>query len=161
MEKKIWHEMQEARFKSEYSHLLSKLAHTLSNLYSFLLAFSSAGFIAAWTVWETVPYVWGAIVASSQLLHLAKPSIPFIKQERELFEIGSKYNQLFIMYEKLYSEFNRGKLTEDQTHKQYFALRSRESNFISSYKRVKIPKFNKLITQASSNVQYEFKRKYY
>ena len=81
MRDRLWYYLQNAKFKAGYLCELSKTASTWGNIYSFILALGSAGSVAAWAIWNEFPYVWASIVGISQILHVAKPYIPFLKND--------------------------------------------------------------------------------
>lgn len=150
MRNRLWDCLQEAKFKSVYLSLVSKRAYLWGNIYSFLIAFGSAGSIAAWSVWESYPVGWALIVAFSQLLILAKPFLPYIRSDRELFEMSFFYEAQFVAFEKLW--FQLEKSSEDQhdsLEQMFYTLREKEPMFIRQYKDVYCPSFTCLMDQAS------------
>ena len=136
MRNRLWDNLQNAKFKSEYLSKVSKRAHNWGNGYSFFLSFASASSVAAWTVWSDIPGVWAAIVSISQLLHIAKPYFPFLKNDRELFEIGFQYESLYILYEKLWFKYENGALTPEQVEVEFYKYRDLEMTHASKFKHI-------------------------
>jgi hypothetical protein len=120
MRDRLWHYLQNAKFKADYLCELSKRASTWGNIYSAFLALSSAGSVAAWAVWDQFPYVWAAIVALSQVLHVAKPYIPFLRYEKEYMELCFKYEFLFLKYEKLWFRYEKAAEDEECLEQEFY-----------------------------------------
>jgi len=158
MRNRLWDNLQNAKFKSDYLNKVSKRAYGWGNGYSFFLAFASASSVTAWTVWNDIPKVWGAIVAISQLLHIAKPYFPFLKNDRDLFEMGHQYEVLYLSYEKLWFKYEKGKITEDNTENEFYKLRDSEMDITNKFKHIHCPNFKKLAKEVSDEVATELAR---
>ncbi|EGQ9502716.1 hypothetical protein NMS18_003359 [Vibrio cholerae] len=158
MRNRIWEHLQESKFKAEYLGLVSKKAYLWGNTYSFILAFSSAGCVAAWSIWKTNPTIWAIIVAISQVLHLAKPYMPYIKHDRDLFEMGCKYESLYVSYEQLWFAFEKSRLCEDDVEKRFYELRKSEQNFLSQFKQIYCPEFPSLMKVVSEKTSKQLDR---
>jgi len=155
MRERLWHNLQNAKFKATYLCELSKRATIWGNLYSFVLAFGTAGSVAAWAVWESFPVIWAVIVGISQFLHVAKPYIPFLKTDKEFMELSFKYESLYLCYEKLWFVLENEKEDEDSIEEQFYVLRDTEFEFLNNMKHIYIPDFVGLAKRTSSAVAGE------
>jgi len=158
MRNRLWNNLQEAKFKSEYLSLASKRAYIWGNFYSFFLAISSAGCVAAWSIWENYPIIWALIVALSQVLILAKPYLPFIKNDRELLEMSYKYDSLYIHYEKLWFKNEKPDSSETEVESTFYKLRDSEVNFSKQFKQVYCPDFSGLSKKVSEQTTAQLNR---
>lgn len=161
MRERLWYNLQNAKFKAGYLCEVSKKASAWGNIYSFVLSFGSASSVAAWTVWDTIPYVWAAIVGLSQALHVAKPYIPFLRYEKEYMELCFKYEFLYLKYEKLWFRYEKGSEDEDCMEQEFYELRDDEVDFLNSLKHVHVPKFSGLTDRISKESQDELKNIFY
>ncbi|WP_136681481.1 hypothetical protein [Neptunomonas sp. XY-337] len=152
MRDRIWHNLQNSKFKSEYLNRVSRASNFWGNMYSFFLAFASASSVAAWTIWNSVPAVWGGIVAFSQLLHIAKPYFPFFRSDREFWEMSHLYETLYLSYEKLWFAYERGQINENEAEKRFYKLRDNELAINKRFKHVYCPTFDRLIKKSSEEV---------
>lgn len=158
MRNRLWDNLQNAKFKSNYLSKVSKRSNSWGNYHSFFLAFASASSITAWTIWNDIPNVWAAIVAASQLLHIAKPYLPYLKLDRDFFEMGYQYDKLYLSYEKLWFQFEKEKMTEDETEEQFYKLRDTELQFLNKHKHIYCPDFKGLAKVSSDEVAAELSR---
>ncbi|CAH8187650.1 conserved hypothetical protein [Vibrio aestuarianus] len=161
MRNRLWDNLQNTKFKSAYLSEVSKRSYYWGNAYSFILAFGSAGSVAAWAVWKDFPTVWAAVVAFSQFLHIAKPYLPFLKNERDFFEMGHQYEILYLSYEKLWFKYEKGQLSDDEVEKEYYRLRSVELNNSNRFKGIYCPTFIKLTNKVSDEISEELTRTFY
>lgn len=161
MRDRLWHSLQNAKFKAGYLCELSKKASTWGNVYSFILALGSAGSVAAWTVWDEIPYVWASIVGLSQILHVAKPYIPFLRYEKEYMELCFKYEFLFLKYEKLWFRNEKGAEDGDCLEKEFYDLRKDEMDFLNGLKHAHVPNFQGVIQEISQQTREELNNIFY
>lgn len=155
MRDRIWYNLQNSKFKCAYLTKVSNRAFIWGNAYSFFLAFTSASSVAAWTIWNNVPAIWGGIVALSQVLHIAKPYVPFFKHDRDFMEMAHIYDKLYLSYEKLWFKFEKEKIPENKAEKEFYSLRDKEMNMNNHFKHVYSPNFKGLVKQASEEVNSE------
>lgn len=155
MRDRIWYNLQNSKFKCTYLSKTSNRSFVWGNTYSFFLAFASASSVAAWTVWNNVPAIWGGVVAISQVLYIAKPYIPFFKHDRDYMEMAHAYDNLYLAYEKLWYKFDGRNLTDEKAEKEFYVIREKELNLNSRFKHVYVPSFNKLVGEASNETANE------
>ncbi|WP_040551575.1 hypothetical protein [Rheinheimera nanhaiensis] len=158
MRDRLWYYLQNSKFKAGYLCELSKTASTCGNIYSFILALGSAGSVAAWAIWNEFPYVWASIVGISQILHVAKPHIPFLKNDKEYIELCFKYEFLYLKYEKLWCRYEKGTEDENFLETEFYELRDIEVNFLNNVRHVHVPNFKRLIEKVSQEVEKELSR---
>ena len=82
MRNRIWTNLANIKFKCIYTGKVSKRSYHIGNVYSIFLALASATSVTTWAIWDKFPLVWASIVAFSQILHIIKPHIPFVKNNR-------------------------------------------------------------------------------
>jgi len=155
MRDRIWFNLQNAKFKSIYLAKVSKSTNRVGNLYSFFLAIASASSVAAWTIWQSVPSLWGAIVAISQFLHIAKPYIPYVKHDREYMEMSHQYDKLYLSYEKLWFKYVSSKLDSDKIEEQFYLLRGKEMEFNKRFQHIHCPEYKKTMQKSSEEAASE------
>ena len=130
------------KFKALYTCECSKKAERDGRFYSLFIALTSAGSIATWAVWKEIPSVWALIIAVSQVLHVAKPYFPFIKNDKAFLELSYEFESLYIEFEKLWYSFENRKMTTDEAEQQFYELRDKEYNIEKNHKKIHCPEFN-------------------
>lgn len=126
MRNRIWKNLYNIKFKALYTCECSIKAEWYSRLYSLFLALSSAASIATWAVWKQIPSAWATIIAVSQILHVAKPYFPFIKNDKVFLEMSYEFESLYLEFEKLWYSFEDGKINHDEAEELFYRLRDKE-----------------------------------
>lgn len=150
MENRIWNGLANIKFRSIYTAKVSRRTHYIGNAYSFFLSFASASSVAAWAIWAAVPYLWAGIVAISQVLHIAKPYLPFSKGARDFIEMSLLYESIYLEYEKLWYDNRKEVRDEVKLEKRYNDLRQKEHAIDKRFKHVVCPEFKGLIATADA-----------
>lgn len=123
MREQIWSTLVNLRFKGFYiGFLIDKFQKRDRNLNIFL-AVASSGSIAAWAIWNLYPFIWGGIIALSQVITVVKPYFPYFKYVKELTEKSARIDILNIDMERLWYKIQNDKITEDESVEVYFDLR--------------------------------------
>ena len=127
MRNRIWTELTQAKHNIEFATLYSDQQRLILRIFNIgVLAFSSAG-IMGWKVWQHIPLVACVIIAIISLLRLLQPHIIMNeKQLKNLDDIHRFYADYFNKIEKLWFDFETGRLTENQAIKLFFELKERE-----------------------------------
>jgi len=82
-----------------------------------LRAIASSGSIAAWALWKEYAFVWGAIIAASQVLDALKDVFPFTKKHKaasaHTIALGGMFIDAQLEWENIFS----GRYSDDQIMK--------------------------------------------
>lgn len=79
-----------------------------------LKAIASSGGIAAWAIWREHAFVWGTIIAASQLADALKDVFPFAKTHKAASEHTIALNSMFIDAQLEWESIFSGRYTDDQ-----------------------------------------------
>lgn len=153
MRTRVWNNMANIKFKAIYTGECSRLAERAGRSYSFFLSFASASSVAAWAIWQQVPWLWAGIVALSQVLHIAKPYLPFMKHDKDFLEMSFELEYLYLEYERLWVAFDDDRLSEAEAEKQFYVLREREIKIEQSHKQTHCPRFKRLIERVEQDAK--------
>jgi hypothetical protein len=83
---------------------------------------SSAG-IAAWAVWAKYAFVWGVIIAASQVADALRDVFPFTKTQKAASEHAITLDGLFIDAQLEWESIFSGRFTDDQIMNRLHKLR--------------------------------------
>ena len=151
MQDRIWNNIANVKFQSKYLDKVSRRSHNWGNGYSFFLAVTSGSSVTAWAIWEIFPLVWASIVGVSQILFIAKPFIPLIKNDREFIEMSLLYESLYLSYEKLWFDNEKDENNDERKiEKRFYNLRQKELEINTQFKHVVCPIFKGLMTEADN-----------
>ena len=121
MRTRLWNNLSNIKFKALYTYEWSRKATFFGNVYSLFLALTSSGCVAAWAFWQDNPNVWASIVTFAQVLHIAKPYIPLIRNDKSFLEMSFGFEALYLQYEKLFYELDAGRITEEDVEEAFYA----------------------------------------
>ena len=79
-----------------------------------LRAIASSGSIAAWALWKEYAFVWGAIIAASQVVDALKDVFPFTKRHKAAIEHTITLASIFIDAQLEWENIFSGRYTDDQ-----------------------------------------------
>lgn len=96
MRDKYWSMYTRIKHKERYYRHYSNRAKRISRVISGLCLIASAASIASWAIWETVPILWGAIVAAAQVVQTLSPNFPYSKQLVSLKFLSPRLEKLLI-----------------------------------------------------------------
>jgi len=84
---------------------------------------SSAG-IGAWAIWREYAFIWGAIIALSQVMDALKEVFPFTRQHKAASELAIVLESLFIDAQLEWESIKAGKYDEEQVSRRPHKLRT-------------------------------------
>jgi hypothetical protein len=145
--------MANIKFKAIYTGECSRRADLIGRFYSFFLSFASASSVAAWAIWESVPGLWACIVGFAQILHLAKPYLPLMKNDKDFLEISFEFESLYLDYERLWVAYDDDRIPEEEAEAKFYALREKEVEIEKMHRQTHCPRFKKLIAKADQDAK--------
>jgi len=148
MRTRIWNNLANIKFKAFYCSKCSSLAGTCGRVYSFFLSFASAGSVAAWAIWKQCPGLWATIVAIAQVLHIAKPYIPFLGSDKDFLEMSFDFERLYLLYERLWYDFENNTITTDQAGETFYQYREKEIEIERTHRATSCPEIGFLVRKA-------------
>lgn len=128
MRNRIWTELTQAKHSAEFASLYSDRQRVILRIFNIgILAFSSAG-IMGWKLWQHLPLIACIIIALVSLLRLIQPHIIMSeKQLKNLDEIQRFYSDYFNDLERLWFDFEKDRLTEEEATNRFFELKKNET----------------------------------
>jgi hypothetical protein len=131
MNDKVWAVLCDCKFKSYIlTYLVEKYQKWDRNINIFLAITSSAS-IGAWAVWKELPFLWGGIIALSQVLNVVKPYLPYYKLVKELNVKSIRMETLNIDIESLWYKIENKKINEDDTAEKYFEIKKQLAEILN------------------------------
>jgi hypothetical protein len=86
-------------------------------------AIASSVSIAAWAIWQRYSFVWGCIIAASQIADALKEVFPFTKKHKAASEHAITLDTLFIDAQLEWDAIFSGKYTNEQISTRLHKLR--------------------------------------
>ncbi len=97
---------------------------------NIFLAITSSSSIAAWAIWSKYSFIWGILIALSQVVTAIKPQLAFNKKIESLSKISNLLHGLFNKADYNWYRVSNGELTEAQINDLLFELKEQYANTI-------------------------------
>lgn len=119
----VWNSQADYYFKASVMGYAIQRFQRIDRRLNIILALASSSSVAAWAIWKEIPYVWGAIIALSQVIQTVKPYFPYSRYIRELNDKNKKLQAINLRLEMLFYEIDYGNVKDRDFSKEYFALK--------------------------------------
>jgi hypothetical protein len=117
-----WNQMIELKVAASYMRLYRDDLGTWVARLAILKAVASSGSVAGWVVWKEYAFVWGAIIAVSQLADALKDVFPFTKTHKAASEVAVVLGAMFIDAQLEWENIFSGRHTDDQIVNRRYKL---------------------------------------
>ncbi len=122
-QKLYWDQMFELKTAASYIRFYrDSLGRWVTGL-GALKAIASCAGIAAWVIWKEHAFVWGAIIAASQVVDALKDVFPFAKKHKAACEHTVTLANLFIDVQLEWETVFAGRYNDDEIMKRLHQLR--------------------------------------
>lgn len=100
---------------------------------NWILAIASSGSIAAWALWKEVPFtfIWGAVIAASQVLTAVKPHFAYSKYVKEINPKFLRLDTLNMEMQMLWDKLQNKKITLDTAGESYSEIRKQLAQILN------------------------------
>ncbi|PHN85113.1 hypothetical protein CSB62_15630 [Vibrio splendidus] len=124
-QQKYWHLMKELKTHSLYIQNFAISQSRNEQHLNIFLAITSSTSIAAWAIWKDHAFIWGVIIAVSQVVTAIKPFLPFKKRLAALNQLGDSISKLSLLAERDWFYVAEGKWTEHEIHSKWADLKEK------------------------------------
>ena len=116
---RIWNDLTTTDYQAIYASLYNTTVRKLSDGINLFTTFVSSASVGGWAIWDELPGLWGALIASSQFVNLAKPYIPRIRDNELYHELQLYYQERHHELDDLWFQISQGELTETEMKDEY------------------------------------------
>ena len=148
---KIWYNLVNSKFKCYYISYTIKKYQKRNILINSFLAIVSISSVSAWVVWQTLPWLWALIIASSNILIAIKPFLLLERKIKELNEKLALLENIQIEYERLWYELESGKIDKEIASEKFFGIYEKQIRSIRTSDDILIRIDNKIKKKADSD----------
>jgi hypothetical protein len=130
MEHKIWYEMVDIKYGEIYLTKYLGFQRTLKKIFNILTLILSVSGILGWKNFENYAWIAFILIAIMQLFTLIENEI--IRSDKEIDDIASlrmMYTKYFNKIEKLWTKYEKGKISEEDSYNDFFILK--ETDWVS------------------------------
>src|SRR3989442_4975515 len=124
-QEQYWKELYELEVHANYIELYHQKSERWDNAINTFSAITSSSSIAGWVIWQQYSFVWGGIIALSQVISAIKMFLPYKARVNSLPRLLHELEEIFIDAERDWYKVSEGHLTEEQIHKLLFQVREK------------------------------------
>ena len=123
---RYWKELYQLRVHVNYLEIYMERSERLDKAISIFLAITSSSSICGWAIWNRFSFVWGMIIAISQLINAIKYFLPYRDRMKSLNKIVRDFDELLVLFEMKWFDVSEGKLTEKEINNLQFEIRKKK-----------------------------------
>jgi hypothetical protein len=159
---RYWRELDQMKVHVFYLESYLEKTSNYDRWLNMFLAVMANGSIASWVVWKDYSFIWGFLIALSQLINAIKVYFPYQKRLKSLEGITKELETLFLVMETAWFDVSEGKLTEKDIHKQHMDMKKKKQQLTDKYFGGNpLPHDDKLMNKAKDKAAYYFKMFYF
>lgn len=125
MQEKYWNYMVQTKASVYYLDIYAENTYKNERNINILCAIASSASIAAWATWTEWAYMWGFIIAASQVLTAVKEFFPYAKRLKMLKQFADQMKIIYINMEQEWFRVAEGELTEAEINTLLFIYKKR------------------------------------
>ena len=133
MQKQYWNLMVQTKSSTFYLDIYAESIYKRERNINIFCAVASSASIAAWAIWTNLAYVWGFIIAISQVITVVKDFFPYAKQLKVLKQYVEEMKNVYINIERDWFRVAEGELTEREVNNLLFNYKTKVAELESKY----------------------------
>lgn len=157
MRDKIWYEMCHIKYGDSYlAHYLFR-QKSIRKWFKILTLVFSTGGVFGWKIWVGIPVIACILISFMQLINLVENQIIINEKEiNKICELRNKYVSYFNKLEKLWTDFDADRISEQEASEQFYLLRQDGADLETRDNELHISIFKKLCTRADLETRNYF-----
>ena len=156
-QRRYWNDFVDLQTHSEYLFLYQVDSEKWDRRLSVFLACTSSGSIGAWAIWDQFGFVWGVLIAASQVLNAVKEFLPFKSRLKRIALVNPDIRELLIQAERDWFWVQGGHLSDEEIHERTIDIKSRVSKAVQThFSESPLPHRPKLMEEAEKNTRIRF-----
>ncbi len=88
-------------------------------------AVASSAAIGGWAIWHAAAFLWGAVIAASQVLTAIKPFLPYKARLKALAAFGAELDSLALVAETDWLAVSRVSISDEEIHRRTMTLKKK------------------------------------
>lgn len=122
-QERYWKELYQLKVHINYVETHIHDAEKRDRHIKIFMAVTSSASIGAWAIWRDLSFLWGAIIALSQVLAAISPYLPYKMRIKTYSSALHELEDLFIQSEAKWHDIALGRYDEDEINKARTNLR--------------------------------------
>jgi hypothetical protein len=138
-QERYWNKLCEVRTHTFYYQEYLNDSRKKSGWLKAFLAVVSSGSIAGWAVWQEYQFVWGGIIALSQVVNAVKRFLPFEKRISVLGIVYSRLTALAVSVENDWYDVSEGRWSSKEINRKITEIKQDENAIYDELNTVYVP----------------------
>ncbi|MWV17520.1 hypothetical protein F3I16_15870 [Pseudomonas sp. L-22-4S-12] len=152
-----WIELQTLKAHVLYLELYQLSSEGWERRINIFLAVMSSASIGGWAIWKQWSFVWGLLIAVSQVASVVYKYLPFKSRIKPISKAALELSALADAAEKVWFDVAGGHLTERQIHEKRFAVRKAKNRIMrANFGGVVLPENKRLMNKAEQQMRTYF-----
>ncbi len=149
-QERYWKELYQLRVHVNYLELYMEQSEFYDKSVNSFLAITSSSSICGWAIWNKYAFIWGIIIASSQLVTAIKQFLPYKARLKAINDILRELEELMTFTEVKWFDVAEGNLTDEDIHKLQYEIRSKKVKILQKHLGLNtLPQKKKLFKEAT------------
>lgn len=111
-----WALLCELKAQTFYLERYHQRMEVIDRCLNIVIVFASSGSIFGWLIWNTLPFSWMLIMATSQIIGLIDSHLPYKKRKKFTNELRYSLSDLFCWAERNWYYVSQGKLSHEEAN---------------------------------------------
>ena len=154
---RFWKEFHQLKVQVIYVQELLLEAERNERLVKMFIAITSSASIGAWVIWKEWAWLWGAIIAGSQVLSAIHPHLPYKERLKTYSSVLRDFERLFIDAEHKWQSVADGSMSIQQMNRERTSLHKKKGDILERYMHNGVfPSNQKIADRAESEANNYF-----
>jgi hypothetical protein len=143
---------------TRYLHKYLERCESIDRNISMYTAIASSASIGGWVIWQQAGWVWGTIIAISQVIGAIRKFLPYSTQAEKLRSLDSHYARLLTRIEGEWFRVRSSLLTEAEINDLITRFKTEQDEIEdATFSTVTLPDKKRLLTKAGADTVNHFK----
>ena len=157
---RIWTNLDNTKFKCIYIGYLIEKYQRISTAINIFLTIISLSSVSVWVIWDVFPWLWGLLIAGSNILLAIKPILAYDKRIKELTEKLAILEDVQFEYERLWYQNETKSIDEKGASDRFFELYERQIKSLRTSGEIILNEDKKIKTKSNRDTDNYLKNNY-
>jgi hypothetical protein len=123
---RYWKEFYDLKVHVTYLEIYMESTERSDRIINIFLAITSSSSICGWAIWSQISFIWGLIIALSQLINAIKFFLPYRTRLKALGNTLKEIEELLVKCELKWFDVAEGKLSDEEINRLQFEFRGKK-----------------------------------
>lgn len=146
---RYWQEFIDTKRDAIYIDYYYRDTENIDRIIKIIIAVTSSTSIGAWVIWRDMNWLWGSIIAMSQVISAIKEYLPYKHRLAALSGLSKQINGLAISAESDWFKIQKGALTEEEIDDLQIGIKKTKLSIVQKHFPIgSLPENKKILTLA-------------